>query len=402
MFRAAFRSWKGGIQSAQRVKTFSTSVPLTKTGSKFAVVVGSAAAVTAAAYLYHDTTTASLDAKQPGQRPVSLSEAPKKVVRVVVSGAAGQIGYALTPLICSGQVFGPNTKVILHLLDVSFMESSLKGLMMEIEDGAFPLVEKVVATSDLATAFQDVDVAILVGGFPRKAGMERKDLISKNVSIFREQGQALDAHAKKDVKVLVVANPANTNALIASTYAPSIPKENFSCLTRLDHNRALSQVAIKANVPVSDVKNVVIWGNHSSTQYPDVNHGVIRGQPIRQAINDDAYLNGPFISTVQKRGAAIIEARKLGSAMSAANAIKDHMKDWLQGTGPGEFVSMGVLSNGSYGIEEGLCFSYPVQCGQGKCQIVQGLTLDEFSRKMIAATKKELLEEKEEALNVFK
>eukprot|EP00742_Colponemidia_sp_Colp-10_P002128 GILJ01002273.1.p1 GENE.GILJ01002273.1~~GILJ01002273.1.p1 ORF type:complete len:342 (-),score=47.80 GILJ01002273.1:115-1101(-) len=324
-----------------------------------------------------------------------------RTVRVVVSGAAGQIGYSLVPLICSGQVFGNDTRVVLRLLDVPFCAQSLQGVQMEVEDGAYTLLDQVITTTDLQEAFTDVDYAILVGGFPRKAGMERKELISKNVAIFKDQGQALNKWASRDVKVLVVANPANTNCLIASMNAPDIPRRNFSCLTRLDHNRAISQISLRAKVPVSDVKNVIIWGNHSSTQYPDVNHGTVRGQPIRQVIQDDAYLNGPYISTVQKRGAAIIEARKLSSAMSAANAIKDHMYDWIHGTAEGSWTSMGVLSEGSYGIEEGFCFSYPVRCVNGSWEIVQGLSLDEFSQRLLAVTKEELASEKQDALEAL-
>jgi len=269
---------------------------------------------------------------------------------------------------------------------------------MEITDCAFPLVRGVVATTSVEEAFKDVEYALLVGAFPRREGMERKDLLLKNAAIFREQGAALDKFAKKSVKVVVVGNPANTNAYLAMTNAPSIPRENFSALTRLDHNRAKSQIAARLKIPVTHVHNVVIWGNHSSTQYPDVSHGYISSdsgkQSVRDAIKDDAYLQGDFITVVQQRGAAIIKARKLSSAASAAKAIIDHMRDWIFGTAEGEIVSMGVASDGSYEVPKDLIYSFPVTCKDGKYTIVQGLSVDEFSRKKMDLTAAELTDEK--------
>ena len=247
--------------------------------------------------------------------------------------------------------------------------------------------------------FRDVDIAVFLGGFPRKAGMERKELLQRNMNIFKEQGQALNDVAKPTIKCLVVANPANTNALVLSTNAPNIPKRNFTALTRLDHNRALAQLAAKASVAVEHVKNVAIWGNHSSTQYPDVNHGTISGTPIKQVITDHTYLHSDFINSVQKRGAAIIEARKLSSAMSAANAATNHIRDWVLGTKEHEWVSMGVASDGSYGIEEGLIYSFPCTCRDGEWTVVQHLHIDDFSREKMELTKIELIEEREEAFS---
>jgi len=298
-------------------------------------------------------------------------------------------------------MFGPDQPVILHLLEIEPAMEALKGVIMELEDGAYPLLAGIVATSDVAVAFKDIDYAILVGAFPRKAGMERKDLLEKNAGIFKEQGKALNQYAKKTVKVVVVGNPANTNALIASHYAPDIPKENFTALTRLDHNRAKTQISARLKIPVQNVHDVIIWGNHSATQYPDVNHGFVEMNDkkisIREAINDDEYLNGPFIKTVQQRGAAIIQARKLSSAMSAAKAVCDHMYDWVNGSGD-EIVSMAVPSDGSYGIKEGVIYSFPVKTKDGKYEIVQGLKIDEFSRKKMDITYNELLEERKIAL----
>lgn len=329
----------------------------------------------------------------------------KSAVRVCVTGAAGQIAYSLLPLIANGTMLGSDQPVILHLLDIPQCATVLNGVVMELDDAAYPLLQEVVPTTDPNVAFKDVDIAILVGAFPRLQGMERKDLLAKNIGIFKEQGQAINNHAKKTVKVLVVGNPANTNCMIARHYAPDIPNESFSCLTRLDHNRAKAQVAKRAGVPVHDVHNVIIWGNHSSTQYPDVNHGfVVKGGSkvaIREATNDDAWLNGDFISTVQKRGAAVIEARKLSSALSAAKAISDHIRDWVVGTPEGEVVSMGVLSEGSYGIQPGVVYSYPVTCKDGKYTIVQGLQVDDFSAEKMKLTANELFEEKEAAFSLL-
>ncbi len=251
-----------------------------------------------------------------------------------------------------------------------------------------------MATTDLKTAFENIDICIMVGAFPRRPGMERKDLLEKNCGIFKEQGRALSDYAKKDVKVLVVGNPANTNCLIALKSAPNLGPQNFSALTRLDHNRAKSLLARRANATVQSVKNVIIWGNHSSTQYPDVSHGTVNGQAITQAVNDQDWLHGEFISTVQQRGAAIINARGASSAVSAANAIIDHLRDWIFGTADNEFVSMAVMSDGSYEIPEGVIYSFPVRCKNGKYEIVQGLSVDEFSRKKMTETYNELKEEK--------
>jgi malate dehydrogenase len=282
------------------------------------------------------------------------------------------------------------------------MMTVLQGVVMEIEDASLPLVKGVIPTDSEEVAFKDVDVALFVGAMPRKEGMERKDLLSANVKIFKSQGTALDKFAKKSVKVLVVGNPANTNCFILAHYAPSIPRENFSCLTRLDHNRATAQIASKLKVSPSDVKNVIIWGNHSSTQFPDVHAATVningKETPVYEAVKDDHWLKNDFVSTVQKRGAAVIAARKLSSAMSAAKAICDHMRDWWQGTKESGWVSMGLISDGSYGIEKGLVFSYPVEIEDGKLTIVQGLKTDDWFREMIEKTHKELVEEKNDAL----
>ena len=308
------------------------------------------------------------------------------------------VGYALAPMVARGAMLGPDQPVILHLLDIPPAAQALEGVRMELVDAAFPLVKGVVATTDVEVACAGVDVAVMVGGFPRKEGMERKEVMGKNVSIYKGQASALEKGAAPGCKVVVVANPANTNALILKENAPSIPAKNVTCLTRLDHNRALGQVSERLGVPVTDVKNVIIWGNHSSTQYPDVNHGTVGGKPIRAVVGDDAYLNGDFIKTVQQRGAAIIKARKLSSALSAASSVCDHVRNWVLGTPAGEFVSMGVISDGSYDVSPGLMFSFPVTCKDGEWSIVQGLPIDAFSREKIDATAAELVEEKAMAL----
>jgi len=338
-----------------------------------------------------------------GLKPQATSES-KPPLRVLVTGAAGQIAYSLIFMIASGNVFGSRQELILHLLDIPPMKQALEGVQLEIEDGAFPLLKGLVATVDVKEAFTGVDFAILVGSFPRKDGMERKDLLEKNAAIFREQGKALNDFASRHVKVLVVGNPANTNALIAMACAPSIPRENFTALTRLDHNRAKNQIARKLDVNPSRVHNVIIWGNHSSTQYPDVNHGHVSDFPvdglhesIRSAVNDEKWLQEAFIPAVQKRGAAVIKARKLSSAASAANAVADHLRDWFLGTPKGEVVSMAVPSDGSYGIPQGVIYSYPCTCSNGRYSIVQGLKIDSFSREKMTATHTELLDEKKEA-----
>ncbi|CAF1548949.1 unnamed protein product [Adineta steineri] len=334
-----------------------------------------------------------------------MSSSDKKLkdpIRIVITGAAGQIAYSLIHQICSGDVFGQDQPVILHLLDITPMMTVLQGVVMEIEDTSLPLVKGAIPTDDLETAFKNVDVALFVGAMPRKEGMERKDLLSANVKIFKSQGTALDTYANKNVKVLVVGNPANTNCYILAHYAPSIPRENFTCLTRLDHNRAKGQIASRLKVTPDAVKNVIIWGNHSSTQFPDVRSATVtihgKETPVYEAVKDDNWLKNDFVSTVQKRGAAVIAARKLSSAMSAAKAICDHMRDWWHGTNENEWVSMGIISDGSYDIEKGLVFSYPIEIKNGKLSIVQDLKMDDWSRELIDKTQKELVEEKNDAL----
>lgn len=326
--------------------------------------------------------------------------AKKTPITVVITGAAGQIGYSIIYMISSGYVFGEDQPVILHLLDIPPMMGVLNGVCMEIDDCAMPLVKGVVATDDPNVAFKDVDAAFMVGAMPRKEGMERKDLLAANVKIFKAQGGALDNFAKKSVKVLVVGNPANTNALICSHYAPTIPKENFSAMTRLDQNRASAQIAKKCGVDVVDVQNVIIWGNHSSTQFPDAAHATVAGKPAPTVINDDSWLKDTFLPTVQKRGAAVIAARKLSSAMSAAKAACDHMKSWWCGSPAGQFVSMGVFSDGSYGTPEGVMFSFPVTIANQKWSIVQNLPLDDYAKGKLQATGKELCDERDEAMAV--
>ena len=303
-------------------------------------------------------------------------------------------------------MFGPYQKVILNLLELPFAEGPLKGLVLELKDGAFPLLADIKPTLDVDEAFDQIDVAVLVGAKPRGPGMERKDLLNENAKIFKVQGESLNKVAKKNVKVLVVGNPANTNALIASHYAPSIPKQNFTALTRLDQNRAISQLSDKLKVRVEDFKNVIIWGNHSLTQYPDINHGevIVSGgqkKKIREALNDDAYFNDEFISKVAKRGGEIIAVMKKSSAASAANAACDHMHDWWVGTKPGEYVSMAVISDGNkYGVASGIIYSFPTICKNGEWEVVNGLEVNEFSRKKLKATEDELLEERKMALNI--
>ncbi|XP_030492719.2 malate dehydrogenase, cytoplasmic [Cannabis sativa] len=326
----------------------------------------------------------------------SFTKMEKEPITVLVTGAAGQIGYAIVPMIARGAMLGPDQPVILHLLDISL--EALKGVKMELIDAAFPLLKGVVATTDVVEACNDVDIAIMIGGIPRKEGMERKDVISKNVSIYKAQASALEEHAAPDCKVLVIANPANTNALILKEFAPSIPEKNITCLTRLDHNRALGQISEKLHVHVSDVKNVIIWGNHSSTQYPDPNHAIVNTcsgeKHVKELVHDDHWLQTDFIDTVQQRGAAIIKARKQSSALSAASSACDHIRDWVLGTPKGTWVSMGVYSDGSYGVQPGLIYSFPVTCHKGEWSIAQGLKIDEFSREKMDETAKELVEEK--------
>ncbi|EDW64542.1 malate dehydrogenase, cytoplasmic [Drosophila virilis] len=326
-------------------------------------------------------------------------------IRVVVTGAAGQIAYSLLYMIARGEVFGKDQPLILHLLDIPPMVGVLEGVVMELSDCALPLLRKVVPTTDPLVGFKDVSAAFLVGAMPRKEGMERKDLLSANVKIFKVQGEALDKVAKKDVKVLVVGNPANTNALVCANYAPSIPRENFSAMTRLDQNRASSQIANKLGVPITHVSNIIIWGNHSSTQYPDASQGKVlinnEWKSVADALGDNAYLEGQFIDTVQKRGAAVIAARKMSSAMSAAKAACDHMHDWWNGTAPGKFVSMGVFSDGSYNSPKDVVFSFPVEIKNKQWKIVENLSVSSFGQTKLDLTAKELQEEKNEALSVL-
>jgi malate dehydrogenase len=328
----------------------------------------------------------------------------KKPMRVAVTGAAGQIGYSLLFRIASGEMLGNDQPVILQLLEIpdEKAQKALQGVMMEVDDCAFPLLAGMSAHSDAMTGFKDTDVAVLVGARPRGPGMERKDLLEANGAIFTVQGKALDAVASRNVKVLVVGNPANTNALIAQKSAPSLPAKNFTAMMRLDHNRALSQVAAKIGKPVASIKKMTIWGNHSATQYPDLFNAEVDGQKVWPMINDQAWLEGTFIPTVQKRGAAIIEARGLSSAASAANAAIEHIRDWVLGTPSGDWVTMGIPSDGSYGIPEGVMFGYPVTCANGEYKIMQGLQLSDFSRTRAAATHKELLEERDGVKHLFK
>jgi malate dehydrogenase len=319
----------------------------------------------------------------------------KAPIRVAVTGAAGQIGYSLLFRIASGDMLGKDQPVILQLLEIPQAVGALKGVVMELEDCAFPLLAGIVATDDPRIAFRDAQIALLVGARPRSKGMERKDLLEANAQIFTVQGRALDEVASRDVKVLVVGNPANTNALIAMKSAPGLKPEQFTAMMRLDHNRALSQVAAKIGKPVASIRKMVVWGNHSATQYPDLFHAEADGQKVWPMINDQAWLENVFIPTVQKRGAAIIEARGLSSAASAANAAIDHVRDWVLGTREGDWVTMGIPADGSYGIPEGVVYGYPVTCKGGKYAIVQGLPISDFSRSRMQATLQELMEERD-------
>jgi malate dehydrogenase len=319
----------------------------------------------------------------------------KTPVRVAVTGAAGQIGYSLLFRIASGQMLGADQPVILQLLDITPAMDALKGVAMELEDCAFPLLQGIVRSDDPNEAFGDVSFAMLVGARPRSKGMERKDLLEANGAIFTVQGKALSDNAASDVRILVVGNPANTNSLIAMNNAPGIPSERFTAMTRLDHNRAIAQVAAKTGTTVGDIAKMTIWGNHSATQYPDLFHAEVKGQNAAQLVGDQAWLENDFIPTVQQRGAAIIEARGLSSAASAANAAIDHIRTWALGSADGDWVSMAVPSDGSYGVAEGLISSFPVTCADGKYSIVQGLDIDDFSRGRIDASVAELLEERD-------
>jgi len=319
----------------------------------------------------------------------------KPPVRVTVTGAAGQIGYALLFRIASGQMLGPDQPVILQLLEVTPALKALDGVHMELEDCAFPLLAGVVKTDDPDVAFGDATHALLVGAMPRKAGMERADLLSANGGIFGPQGRAINAGAAKDIKVLVVGNPANTNALIAQRNAPDVDPRRFTAMTRLDHNRAVSQLAARTGAAVTDIRRMTIWGNHSSTQYPDLFHCEVGGRIAAEVVGDQAWLESTFIPTVAQRGAAIIDARGASSAASAANAAIDHMRDWSLGTAPDDWVSMSVYSDGSYGVPEGIISSFPCTCADGDWSIVQGLEIDAFSRTRIDASAAELVSERD-------
>ena len=315
-------------------------------------------------------------------------------VRVTITGAAGQISYSLLFRIAAGEMLGPNQPVILQMLEITPALDALKGVAMELEDCAFPLVAGIVCTDQADVAFKDADYALLVGARPRGPGMERKDLLEANAAIFSAQGKAINDHASRDIKVLVVGNPANTNALITQRNAPDIDPRQFTAMTRLDHNRAMSQIAEKAGKTVNDVKNMTIWGNHSATQYPDLHHAKVDGDLAIDLVDQDWY-EDQFIPTVQQRGAAIIKARGASSAASAANAAIAHMRTWVQGTDADDWVSMGVYSDGSYGIAEGLLYSFPCTCEAGEWKIVQGLEINDFSRDKMSTTEQELTEEKE-------
>ncbi len=320
-----------------------------------------------------------------------MSDSP---VRVAVTGAAGQIGYAILFRIASGQLLGPDTSVHLSLLEIPAALKAVEGTAMELDDSAFPLLAGVDISDDPNQAFDGANVALLIGARPRTKGMERSDLLEANGGIFKPQGKALNDHAASDIKVLVVGNPANTNCLIAQSNAPDIPRERFTSMMRLDHNRALAQLAAKAGVPVAEVTNMTVWGNHSPTQYPDIFHAQVRGQNAAEVVSDQAWLESDFIPTVQKRGAAVIEARGASSAASAANAAIEHVHDWVLGTPDGDWVSMGIPSDGSYDIEEGVIFGFPVTCSNGSYEIVQGLAVNDFSRARLEVTVNELRDER--------
>ena len=317
----------------------------------------------------------------------------KAPVRVTITGAAGQIGYQLAFRIASGQMLGADQPVILQLLEIPPALPALNGVVMELDDCAFPTLASVVATDDPNVAFKDSDYALLVGARPRGPGMERKDLLEANAAIFSVQGKAINDHASRDIRVLVVGNPANTNALIASSNAPDIDKGQFTAMTRLDHNRALAQLAAKTGSHVNDIRQMTIWGNHSATQYPDIGNASVAGKPARELV-DRSWLSDKFIPIVQQRGAAIIEARGASSAASAASAAIDHMHDWALGTPDDDWTSMAIPADGSYGIEPGIVYSFPVRCRDGRYEIVQSLEIDDFSREKMEATETELREER--------
>ena len=316
-------------------------------------------------------------------------------IRVAVTGAAGQIGYSLLFRIASGAMLGPDQPVALQLLEITPALGALHGVAMELDDCAFPLLTEIIETDDADVAFGDIDVALLVGAMPRKAGMERSDLLSANGGIFKPQGEALSRSAKKDAKILVVGNPANTNALIAMSNAKDLDPGRFTAMTRLDHNRAKAQLAAKTGSAIADITKMTIWGNHSTTQYPDIFHAEVGGKNAAELVNDQDWLENDFIPTVAKRGAAIIDARGASSAASAASAAVDHIRDWSLGTADGDWVSMGIPSDGSYGVPEGIISSFPVTCSGGRYSIVQGLDIDDFSQSKIDASTTELQEERD-------
>ncbi|MDH3533856.1 MAG: malate dehydrogenase [Gammaproteobacteria bacterium] len=317
----------------------------------------------------------------------------KSPVRVTITGAAGQIGYQLAFRIASGQMLGSDQPVILQLLEIPPALPALHGVVMELDDCAFPTLAGLVATDDPNVAFKDSDYALLVGARPRGPGMERKDLLEANAAIFSVQGKAINDHASRDIRVLVVGNPANTNALITQSNAPDINRKNFTAMTRLDHNRAMAQLASKTNSHVTDIRRMTIWGNHSATQYPDIHHASVKGEAATSLV-DESWLSDEFIPVVQQRGAAIIKARGASSAASAASAAIDHMHDWALGTPDDDWVSMSIPADGSYGIESGIVYSYPVRCSGGNYEIVQDLAINDFSRERMNATEVELREER--------
>ncbi len=319
----------------------------------------------------------------------------KSPARVTVTGAAGQIGYSLLFRIASGEMLGPDQPVILQMLEITPALGALDGVAMELQDCAFPLLVDMVKTDDADVAFGDADYALLVGAMPRKQGMERADLLEANGGIFGPQGKAINHSASKDIRVIVVGNPANTNALIAMHSAPDIDPRRFTAMTRLDHNRAMSQLSAKVDRPVTDIKKMTVWGNHSTTQYPDLFHCEVGGRNAAEMVSDQAWIENDFIPTVAKRGAAIIEARGASSAASAANAAIDHMRDWALGTEDGDWVSMSVPSDGSYDVPEGIISSFPCTCADGEYSIVQGLEIDDFSRVCIDASAAELVSERD-------
>jgi len=321
-----------------------------------------------------------------------VSDSP---VKVTVTGAAGQIGYALLPRIASGQLLGPDTAVELRLLEITPAMQALEGVVMELDDSAFPLLESIETSDDPNFAFDGANVALLVGARPRTKGMERADLLEANGGIFKPQGQAINDHAADDVKVLVVGNPANTNCLIAMSHAPDVPSERFTSMMRLDHNRAKAQLAKKVGAHARDVHRMTVWGNHSTTQYPDISHALVGDRPATELEIERSWIEDEFIPTVAKRGAAIIEARGASSAKSAASAAIDHVHDWVLGTPEGDWVSMGIPSDGSYGIDQGIICGFPCTCSGGEWQIVQGLEIDDFSRERIDASVDELKSERD-------